>query len=277
MLTLTEAARLRLGPLTVAVVLVVACADAGVTPTSEEPSVPVTTSTALPNTTEATASTVTETTKPTSTTSAPAPQVEGTPQLQRVLGITLDESGTATVTVTDEGEGFAVGALADEGQVTGFELRDETGSLVPPLSVTPIDIFETPGSLVAEFPPGASGGELSVIGAPGAAVGLLITVMSPVAADVTTASLDDGTVEITVTLAGPEPLAEDQTVRAYVGGRRDEPINVPFAEHEPGLSIYRTVISGEEGTFQPVDVEITGTYTRNVSTGFVVGDLVPPG
>lgn len=263
-----DAAWSRVGPVIVAAVLVVACAGSGVSPTSGGPSDTVATST-TPTTTTTTAPTVGETTEPTSTTSVPVPPVAGTPQLQRVLAVSLDETGRASVTVTDEGEGFAVTALADEGDVTGFEFHDTAGNLVPPLSVTPIDVFETPGSLVAEFPPGASGGELSVIGAPGAAVGLLVTVVSPVAADVIAAPLDDGTVEITVTLAGPEPLATDQTVRAYLGGARAEPIEVPFAEHEPGLLIYRTVISPGTGEFQPLDVEISGTYTRVVSTGFV--------
>lgn len=253
----------------VIVLLISACADSGGTQTTETASASTSTSTTI--TSETTPSTVTETTKATSTTSPPIPDppVEGTPQLQRVVAIALDESGSASLTITDEGEGFAVTALADEGEVTGFELRDAAGNLVPPLSVTPIEVFETPGSLVAEFPPEASGGELSVIGAPGAAVGLLVTVLSPIAADVVAAPLGDGTVEITVTLTGPEPLAEDQTVRAYVGGTRDEPIEVPFAEHEPGVLIYRIVIAAEEGEFQPVDVEISGTYTRIVSTGFV--------
>lgn len=263
----TDVARSRVGPVLVASVFLAACADSGVTPTSGVPS--DTTSTTLTTTTEATAPTVSESTEPTSTTSVAVPPVAGSPQLQRVLAVSLDETGRASVTITDEGEGFAVTALADEGDVTGFEFRDAAGDLVPPLSVTPIDVFETPGSLVAEFPPGALGGELSVIGAPGAAVGLLVTVVSPVAAEVTAVPLDDGNVEITVTLAGPEPLATDQTVRAYIGGARDEPIEVPFAEHEPGLLIHRTVISPGAGEFQPLDMEISGTYTRVVSTGFV--------
>lgn len=261
--------------LAAAVVLVVACGGSGAPAATDSPSIPEPSeapSTTLTVSTDTTPPTVAQVPEESATGSLP-PIQEGSPQPQRLLAVTLDGNGTATVPVTDEGAGFGVVAIAEPGDVTDFELHDETGSLIPPLMISPIEIFETPGSLAAEYPSGGSGGQLTVIGAAGAAVGLSFSVVSPVVAAVTATPLDDGTVEIVVTLTGPDPLAEDQTVHAYLREARDDAIEIPFAERGPGVLTYRSVVQppGGDGP-QFVDVEISGTYTRWVSTGFVIGD-----
>lgn len=263
--------------LVTAVVFVVACGAPGPPAATDSRSIPEPSEPPSTTLTAAAATTTSTVVQAPESGSLPSAE-EGSLHLQRLLVVTLDPNGMATSPVTDEGAGFGVAAIADPGDVTDLELHDETGSLIPPLMISPIEIFEIPGSLAVEYPPGGSGGQLTVIGAPGASIGLSFSVVSPVVAAVTATPLDDGTVEIVVTLTGPDPLAEDQTVHAYIGAVRDDPIEIPFAERGPGVLTYRSVIqpTGGDG-LQSVDVEISVTYTRWVSTGFVTGDLTPSG
>lgn len=198
-------------------------------------------------------------------------------QFQSLDLVTLDGGGVGVVAVFDEGAGFAVSIFANEGVVTDVVLRDKDGNVIAPLEKG-FAGGEFGFQLAATFPGGGSGGQLTVIGLPGEEVGIVMSVASEVVASAEANPLEDGTVEIVVTLTGPEPLvADEHTVVAYVGnGPHGVPVAVPFYRESGGVLTFRAVIEAESGEFQPVDIEISGTHTRYVSTGFAVPPLTVP-
>lgn len=198
----------------------------------------------------------------------------GPVQLQHLMAVELGPDGTAVVSVSDEDAGFGVVALGGPGDVSGLEVRDAAGGVVDPLGVQAVDVFDVRGSLAALYPAVGSNAELTVTGDAGAVIGLGFAVVSEVSAEADAVPQADGTVQLVVTVHGASPsVANKLEVVAFVGnGPHGDPVALPLDRVSGDQLIYRASITPELGSYQPVDIEISGPHTRLVSTGFILAD-----
>ncbi len=194
-------------------------------------------------------------------------------QLQRVQAIHLSDDGVGTLPVTDEGDGLGVFVLADEGDLEDVRVHDAAGQPIAAEVSHDVAVFGVPGARALLYPT-VGDATLTLTGRPGAQMAVSTTVVSAVQASVAAQVLSPDEVELVVTMRHASPsTARPSVVEALVGSGPDRtPIDVALDKVNGAELTYRTTITPERGSHQPVDIFVSGPHERIATTGFIVED-----